>query len=88
MTNEELEQEYQKFQLDFNKACKDMSDAISKLSPANLERFKSNVRQILPIGLKNLIEELYSWFLITRAKPTALALVLISVGFWKKFHLY
>ncbi|MBQ9744583.1 MAG: hypothetical protein IJW19_05600 [Clostridia bacterium] len=60
MTNEELEQEYQKFQLDFNKACKDMSDAISKLSPANLERFKSNVRQILPIGLKNLIEELYS----------------------------
>ena len=60
MTNEELEQEYQKFQLDFNKACKDMSDAISKLSPANLERFKSNVRQILPIGLKNLIEELNS----------------------------
>ena len=59
MTNEELEREYQKFQFDFSKACKDMSDAINKLSPMNLERFKCEVRKMLPIGLRNLINELY-----------------------------
>ena len=59
MTNEESEREYQKFQFDFSKACKDMSDAINELSPMNLERFKFEARRMLPIGLRNLINELY-----------------------------
>ena len=59
MTNEELEREYQKFQFEFSKACKDMSDAINELSPMNLERFNFDARRMLPIGLRNLINELY-----------------------------
>jgi len=48
MTNQELEQEYQKFKRKFFDACKDMNDAINELSPENLRRFKYEVREMLP----------------------------------------
>ncbi len=58
MTNQELEQEYQKFKRKFFDACKDMNDAINELSPENLRRFKYEVREMLPTGLINLFNAL------------------------------
>ena len=39
MTNAELEKEYQKFQVEFSKACKDMSDAINKFVTRKFKTF-------------------------------------------------
>ena len=56
----ELAQEYAEFEAKFIKATKDIGDAIQKLSPANLARFKSECKKMLPAGLANLVRELYS----------------------------
>lgn len=55
-SNEELEQEYQKFVIKVAKANKDFSDAINELSPKNLNRFKQEMRHHLPMGFIKLCQ--------------------------------
>ena len=40
------------------KASKDFSDAIKELSPENYNRFKKEIKEVLPIVFTNLINEL------------------------------
>ena len=56
--SEELAQEYQKFLEKIFKASKDFSDAVNGLSPQNLDRFKREMRTVLPAGLVNLFQAL------------------------------
>lgn len=55
----QLDNEYQEFCIKATKACKDLNDAIEKLSPENLERFKSDFRIIFPSALQQLMHNLY-----------------------------
>ena len=59
-SKEELAKEYQKFVEDVLKASKDFSDAVNSLAPENLERFKREMRAILPAGIVNLFQMLNS----------------------------
>ena len=59
-SKEELAKEYQKFVEDVLKASKDFSDAVNSLAPENLERFKHEMRTILPAGIVNLFQMLNS----------------------------
>ncbi|MDE6605456.1 MAG: hypothetical protein K2K85_05515 [Clostridia bacterium] len=54
----ELAQEYAEFETKFLNATKDIADAIQKLSPTNLAKFKRECKRMLPAGLANLIREL------------------------------
>ena len=59
-SKEELAKEYQKFVEDVLKASKDFSDAVNSLAPENHERFKREMRTILPAGIVNLFQMLNS----------------------------
>ena len=59
-SKEELAKEYRKFVEDVLKASKDFSDAVNGLAPENLERFKCEMRTILPAGIVNLFQILNS----------------------------
>lgn len=50
MRNQNNEQkEYEEFIKKFIKTGKEISDAVNNLSPENLKRFKSELKNILPI---------------------------------------
>ena len=55
----ELAQEYSKFMEKFLRASNDINNAIKELSPENLERFKSELKILLPTGVTKLLQELY-----------------------------
>ena len=55
---EELAKEYQEFIVKVSKASKDFSDAVNSLSPQNLERFKREMRIVLPAGMISLLQVL------------------------------
>lgn len=59
MTEQEiLEKEYSLFLVKIAKASKDFNDAVSKLSPENLKRFKKEMKSVLPQGLIQLMKNL------------------------------
>ena len=57
MKNQNNEQkEYEEFIKKFIKTGKEISDEINKLSPKNLKRFKSELKNILPISFARFFE--------------------------------
>lgn len=54
----DLNKEYDLFKFKVIKASKDFSDAIKDLSPENYNRFKKEIKEVLPIAFTNLINEL------------------------------
>lgn len=57
MDNEQKD-EYSLFKVKIIKLGKDFNDELSKLSPENLDRFKKEMLEVLPISLINLINNL------------------------------
>ena len=56
INQKDLEKEYKEFVIKITKLSKEFTDAIDSLSPENLQKFKSEMKSILPIGLTNLIQ--------------------------------
>ena len=57
MINQNNEQkEYEEFVKKFIKTGKEINDAVNNLSPENLKRFKSELKNILPISFYKLLE--------------------------------
>lgn len=59
-TNEELEIEYKQFCAKVAKASKDFVDAYNELSVQNQQRFKQNMKNVLPVALIDLYRKLNS----------------------------
>lgn len=57
MDNEQKD-EYSLFKVKVIKLGKDFNDELSKLSPENLDLFKKEMLEVLPISLINLINNL------------------------------
>lgn len=60
----DLNKEYDLFKIKVIKASKDFSDAIKELSPENYNRFKKELKEVLPIAFTNLINELNKYFIV------------------------
>ena len=50
------EQEYQKFKAKLLKSIKDLKDDVEKLSEANQQRFKNEIKSLLVAEIPNIVE--------------------------------